>query len=539
MNVGVHNGWSFNAQGSPGKDRCQRNVRNRFRLSIIVGIGLVVLFAGSVVAATVHLPIRFLGDIDRASLYEEAQRHPDGWSGVALDYTLETAFVSTALSPGSPVRTVIFTPMTPEFLWIQSSANQDGPYTDEMFGAMNFYPSSLLFAVSLNAPGVQLRVDDLEFVFTDSTGHTVQAEIISEDPLFVSPSSGLTMMNMLVELPNNPDTISSFSIQLSHRDFLGQVVAAWSLDDSIYFADPQLEAAVRDVIGRRTGRITREDAGRIQVLKATHRGIRSLDGIESLANLENLKLDSNSITDVSPLSSLHSLEQLGMSNNPVTDIRPLSTLRQLTVLDVSNGKLKDLSGLAYLDNLHTLDVSGNDVASISPLRWLTNLRQLVLADNNISDLEPLAALTDLIFLNIEDNPVMDLSPLQSLLDENTVIKLQLSNARGNGDGTAREGAAGEGTAGEGTAEGESAVDIRAEYRVGEFTIRIVDTQEFSQYVEISKGGQVVYVRDGWRFWLVESFVQDITGDGFLNLPVLEWSGGAHCCNTIHVIDLEP
>ena len=93
------------------------------------------------------------------------------------------------------------------------------------------------------------------------------------------------------------DGVVDFSDFLVFSRFFGQAAA-------IPFADPNLEAAVRNHIDKQTGPILRSDVANLTGLGARFAGITDLDGIQYLSALKHLTLSGNRITDISTLSGL-------------------------------------------------------------------------------------------------------------------------------------------------------------------------------------------------------------------------------------------
>ena len=92
----------------------------------------------------------------------------------------------------------------------------------------------------------------------------------------------------------------------------------------IGFEDPNLEAAVRNAIGKQSGQLMDTDVMSVNYLDASNCNISRLGGIEHLTGLTDLDLYNNRISDISPLAELTSLEWLNLYCNQVSDIRPLT-----------------------------------------------------------------------------------------------------------------------------------------------------------------------------------------------------------------------
>ena len=201
----------------------------------------------------------------------------------------------------------------------------------------------------------------------------------------------------------------------------------------VYFACPNLEAAIREAIGKPTGPICRSDLAGLTYLSAGGSSIADLTGLEYCTDLVQLYLWNNQISDVSPLAGLTSLWQLSLGSNPISDISPLADLTGLWYLGLGNTLvtdlwplsnlpnlgslglfwlgLTDISVLAGLTGLYRLDLDGNEISDISPLGNLTNLAELWLGYNQISNIWPLAGLTNIHLLDLSYNQISDIKPL--------------------------------------------------------------------------------------------------------------------------------
>lgn len=191
-------------------------------------------------------------------------------------------------------------------------------------------------------------------------------------------------------------------------------------DDSaaIEFADANLEAAVREAVGKADGEVTQRDVASLANLDASRRDITDLTGIEQLSQLTHLNLERNQISDVTLLASLTRLTVLRMARNPIGDFTPLLELTDLTDLVVGRDPTSDLvpliSLLSSLPRLTTLELYEGKISDVSPLSGLTELTSLAVAYNQISDLRPLANLRQLTSLSLTNNEISDVSPLSNL-----------------------------------------------------------------------------------------------------------------------------
>lgn len=182
------------------------------------------------------------------------------------------------------------------------------------------------------------------------------------------------------------------------------------------FACPNLEGAIRAALDRPTGPISDDELAGLTQLIAPHHDIVDLSGIESLVNLQIIKLDQNRIRDITPLAGLVQLEELDLGRNMIVDISPLFGLAGLRSLDLSVNRIHDISALAELSALEDLRLNRNLIVDISPLSGLTSLRHLQLWGNRIADLTPLGGATKLETLLLSENNIADIGSLAGLTE---------------------------------------------------------------------------------------------------------------------------
>ncbi|NQT48188.1 MAG: leucine-rich repeat domain-containing protein, partial [Chloroflexi bacterium] len=103
-------------------------------------------------------------------------------------------------------------------------------------------------------------------------------------------------------------------------------------DQVVTFSDPDLEAVIREAIGKPTGDIYQSDLASLTILDAAVKDIQSLDGLQYCSGLTELYLQCNQISDVSPLQNLINLTRLELYGNQISDISPLQNLTSLTEL---------------------------------------------------------------------------------------------------------------------------------------------------------------------------------------------------------------
>ncbi|ROR80164.1 conserved repeat domain-containing protein [Plantibacter flavus] len=203
------------------------------------------------------------------------------------------------------------------------------------------------------------------------------------------------------------------------------------------FADANLNSCVQQALGLPSETpVSEEQAATLTTLRCGTT-VDSLDGIESLTNLESLALSRAPLSaGVEPLASLTSITSLSLTGTsnldmsiiggmtqltslnigsaPLTDLSALATLVNLTTLGLNAVGATDLSPLSGLSGLEALSVKGNRLTTVAPLSTLTRLHSLEVATNQIADITPLASLTRLQNLNLLSNQIEDLTPLRGL-----------------------------------------------------------------------------------------------------------------------------
>jgi len=182
----------------------------------------------------------------------------------------------------------------------------------------------------------------------------------------------------------------------------------------VTFPDPNLEAVIRESIGKPTGDIYESDLEGLTYVDGHERDIVDLTGLEHATSLTTLRLPVNQISDVSPLASLTSLRNLYLFDNEITDISPLANLTGLRYLDLNINQIGDISALANLVNLRRLGLLSNQISDIWPLANLTQLTRLALQFNQIDDVQALSNLTSLTMLWLGGNQISDISALANL-----------------------------------------------------------------------------------------------------------------------------
>jgi Leucine-rich repeat (LRR) protein len=123
--------------------------------------------------------------------------------------------------------------------------------------------------------------------------------------------------------------------------------------------------------------------------------IRSLQFIDKLLFLEELKFSNTSITSLAPLRGMATLKVLICPNNPIESLEPLSEVRNLELIDIQNTPIKSLEFLAGLSNLKKLNCSGTQIRKLKGLEYLQQLEQVDCYNTNIRRLKELEGMSSL------------------------------------------------------------------------------------------------------------------------------------------------
>ena len=212
-----------------------------------------------------------------------------------------------------------------------------------------------------------------------------------------------------------------------------KTVTAVFTEDTILFADANLEGAVRDAIHKPGGDIHASDLvghGDL-VLDASGIQINSLEGLQYWTDLAGLAINNPEPPTV--MLDLRHLPQglryLSLENvspgtvEPATTLEPLAFLEDLELLVLRNCGLTDITSLQTMTGLKYLDLAQNQISNLAPLQGLSLLQGLDLSMNGdqtgvnpaFSSLAPLSGLTELRNLILSANRLEDVS----LLAENT------------------------------------------------------------------------------------------------------------------------
>jgi Leucine-rich repeat (LRR) protein len=190
-----------------------------------------------------------------------------------------------------------------------------------------------------------------------------------------------------------------------------ETVSADATFTTSIFIDQNLEAAVREAIGKPEGALLISDLEALTELEASERDIADITGLEHCTSLTTLRLSDNQIGNISPLQNLTSLTGLQLDGNEISHLTPLSNLTSLTWMYLGYNQISDVSPLSGLTSLTNLYIASNQISDVTPLSDLTSLIELGLEDDEVSDISALSGLTSLRLLGLNNNHISNITPL--------------------------------------------------------------------------------------------------------------------------------
>jgi internalin A len=180
--------------------------------------------------------------------------------------------------------------------------------------------------------------------------------------------------------------------------------------------DPVLESAVRDVLQKYSGELTKADLGKLKTIYITRKGnkVKSLKGLEYATNLFSLYLADNHISDVSPIANLPKLTKINLGTNQIKDIRSLGALPSLLDLSIDHNQLTDISVLKNSPKLGSLSINHNQISDISSLAGLNQMYFLNINENLIDNISSVSKMKDLHIFMASNNLINNINPLKGL-----------------------------------------------------------------------------------------------------------------------------
>lgn len=240
---------------------------------------------------------------------------------------------------------------------------------------------------------------------------------------------------------------------------------------SLIFNDSAFEAAIRDMLGQKTGDVFPADVkalrnlrfigqfygakdwffingysatqyfdenGQVHTESGDIKDVSAISGIYGIETFEiswqnNFNLDSvknlkvgdlrllhDNLTDISVLKGMSTLWLLRLDSNDITDVSPLSGL-PVSQLTLNNNPITDISPLAKMESLNYLEINGCPITNISALKGVKNLEYLGISGTNVTDISVLKELPKLRTLSMI-NVKLD-SKNEAILKELSTLKI--------------------------------------------------------------------------------------------------------------------
>ncbi|HSA34236.1 MAG TPA: leucine-rich repeat domain-containing protein [bacterium] len=143
-------------------------------------------------------------------------------------------------------------------------------------------------------------------------------------------------------------------------------------DGNEAFPDPAFKACIENRLAQysdiydTTYNINNEkDLEVVGLLSCSDAGIKSIEGVEKLLNLNDLRLYKNQIESIEPIRDLEKLQDLDLSFNKIKDVEPISDAVKITYLQLSANYITDIRSLKTLVAMGVLYLDDNCISDIS------------------------------------------------------------------------------------------------------------------------------------------------------------------------------
>ena len=277
--------------------------------------------------------------------------------------------------------------------------------------------------ISNYAPGYYSQYIDVTLYAAGKLYYTTDGEYPSvQNPVYESP----------ITLPAGETTVYAIAVDdnglVSPLTVLGYTVTG--VIEEVKFADPAMEAALRQVTGTRDSdsvytsqlwQITEftvpedtkvyTDLTFMPYLETLVINNQDIDSLESLSSLTELTMVECGLSTIEKLSGAKSLTYLNLGENTIRNLDVLSSMTTLTELNLQHNAVTSLDALAGLSNLQTLDVSYNALATLAPVASCVRLTTLLADNNQLTGLDGVSGLQMLTRLSVNHNTLTDVSPL--------------------------------------------------------------------------------------------------------------------------------
>lgn len=139
--------------------------------------------------------------------------------------------------------------------------------------------------------------------------------------LVATPDAGWQFLNWTGDVDDVANIEDATTTIIMSRDC--SITANFGQGEAVAFADPNLEAAIREAIHIPERPIYRSDLAGLTSFSASARNISHLSGLEHCIDLTHLDLSHNQIGNISPVGNLTNLAYLQLDLNGISNISPL------------------------------------------------------------------------------------------------------------------------------------------------------------------------------------------------------------------------
>lgn len=153
--------------------------------------------------------------------------------------------------------------------------------------------------------------------------------------------------------------------------------------------------------------------------------LRGFHAIEGMSKLKKLDLSATGLKRLDPVASLKNLESLDVSLNQIESIVELAGLKKLKILNVSSNSITTITPLNKLTELETIIANYNQISSIDLINEWKKLKYAGFSHNHITTLEnfsppPMLESIDFQFNIIDDRPMSASLQVLNLLKDKRI-----------------------------------------------------------------------------------------------------------------------
>lgn len=185
--------------------------------------------------------------------------------------------------------------------------------------------------------------------------------------LVATPDAGCQFINWTGDVDDIADVDDATTTITMNGDCF--ITANFGQAGAVTFADPNLEAAIREAIDIPERPIYPSDLKGLTSFSASGRNISNLTGLEHCINLTYLDLSHNEISNISPLANLTNLVNLQLDWNQIGNISPLVQNDGLGQGDVIYLRADPLSWNSV--NVYILQLKGRGVTVVYDEQGIT------------------------------------------------------------------------------------------------------------------------------------------------------------------------